>query len=140
MARCDQLAVFDSINTPPTTIAIPASLSTVSRDCTLPPNATARQLTPEKKAIAPQATSWRGPNCQSTSCPSSRKRDSSHAPPSGTNAERKMAKPVPRIAIEPLPPTKKRVQPKANAAASPYERRRYTYSPPACGSIAPSSA
>ena len=66
--------------------------------------------------------------------------DSAHTPSSGTNADRKIAKPVPRMAIEPLPATKNRIQPNANAAASPYEWRRYRYSPPACGSIAPSSA
>ena len=37
LARCDQLPVRDSRNTPPTTTAIPASLSTVRIDCSLPP-------------------------------------------------------------------------------------------------------
>ena len=46
----------------------------------------------------------------------------------------------PQAAIEALPATMNRCQPNRNADASPYEWRRYTYSPPASGNIAPSSA
>ncbi len=103
---------------------MPASLSTVRIDCSRPPNATARQLSAEKTRIAPTATACFAPSCQWTSWPKSVYRDASHTLSRGTKADRKIAKPVPRIAIEPLPATKKRIQPKANAAASPYERRR----------------
>ncbi len=36
-ATCDQSAVFETKNTPSTTVAMPPSLSTVSSDCTRPP-------------------------------------------------------------------------------------------------------
>ena len=116
--KCDQSAVLDPTKTPTTTAAMPPSFNTVSNDCTV------RQLMTAKNAIAPTATICRDPNCQSMVCPSKVKRELAQTAVMGKIADRNVAKPTPRIAIDPVPATTNRIQPNRNAASSPYACRR----------------
>jgi hypothetical protein len=98
---------------------MPPIFSTVSTDCTRPPSATVKQFTSENSRIAPTATSCRGPSCQSIAWPSRWNSRRSHTSLSGRKAARKIAQPEPMLAIDALPATTKRCQPKRKAAACP---------------------
>ena len=70
VARCAQSAVFDHTAMPSTTIAMPATLRTVSAVWTRPPTTTVRQLMMAKNTIAAIATTCVRPNCQCIVLPS----------------------------------------------------------------------
>src|SRR5262245_57278086 len=103
------------------TNAMPATFKIVSADCTLPPNATVRQLIADNNKITPIATNCFEPNSQLIVFPKNLKVVAAHTWSSGKNAERKMATPTPKAATDALPATMKRCQPNRNADASPYE-------------------
>src|ERR1019366_6475271 len=60
--------------------------------------------------------------------------------PIGTNFSRYPAKLIAPAAIAPLAIISHVIHPRRNAGSGPNASRTYTYPPPACGSIAPSSA
>src|SRR5262245_65356481 len=85
------------------TNTMPATFKIVSADCTLPPNATVRQLIADSSRITPTATNCFEPNSQLIVCPKNLKVCAAQTCLSGTNAERKMEKPTPSAATEALP-------------------------------------
>jgi hypothetical protein len=96
---------------PITSAAMPPTFSTVSTDCTRPPKATLRQLIAANSMIAATATTCVTPNCQSIGWPRSVNVVCAQTARIGSTAPRNVAKPTPRIAIDPVPLTKTRVQP-----------------------------
>ncbi len=105
VTRWLQLAECEKKKTPKTTMAMPPILSTVSSDCTFPPNATVKQLMIEKIRIAETATICFVPNCQFIVCPRKRKVLSAQTVVIGNIADRNVANPTPRMAMEPVEAT-----------------------------------
>src|SRR4051794_55213 len=107
--------------------------------CSRRPGPTPRTCTAASIAITATATSACGVTATVTG-PSAAETSGRRSAANGTNRPREAAKPTALAAIAPENPATNDVQPVKNAAAGPNASRRYTYSPPAFGRSAASSA